>query len=99
MSEQVGAIDMGVNWNPAAEAGSQSIQDGDSFTPDGEKIVHTPGHYVITSVSLDWNLERYEKGHILSCLYSRKGNRTRAAKALGISVRTLQRKLKKWNQQ
>lgn len=28
--------------NPALEAGPQSIQDGDSFDPDGRRIIHTP---------------------------------------------------------
>jgi DNA-binding NtrC family response regulator len=37
-----------------------------------------------------------EKAAILSALERSRGNRTRAADALGISVRTLQRKLKAW---
>jgi DNA-binding NtrC family response regulator len=42
------------------------------------------------------NLQDLERRAILSALDRWHGNRTRAAHALGISVRTLQRKLKAW---
>jgi two-component system, NtrC family, response regulator HydG len=42
------------------------------------------------------DLDAIEKGHILSMLETHHGNRTHAAAALRISVRTLQRKLKMW---
>ena len=38
-------------------------------------------------------LEQIEKQHILSTLETTKGNRTHAAKILGISIRTLRNKL------
>ncbi|WP_010586336.1 sigma-54-dependent transcriptional regulator [Schlesneria paludicola] len=41
-------------------------------------------------------LQSLERSAILSALDRFQGNRTRAAEALGISVRTLQRKLKAW---
>jgi two-component system, NtrC family, response regulator HydG len=41
-------------------------------------------------------LERLERSAILQALEQQGGNRTRAAEALGISVRTLQRRLKEW---
>jgi len=41
-------------------------------------------------------LSRLEKSVILQTLKRMEGNRTRAAEALGISVRTLQRRLKGW---
>jgi len=41
-------------------------------------------------------LERLERSAILQTLEQHGGNRTRAAEALGISVRTLQRRLKEW---
>ena len=44
----------------------------------------------------DFNLENLEKEAILSALKKSFGNRTHAAHTLGISVRTLQRKLKLW---
>jgi DNA-binding NtrC family response regulator len=42
------------------------------------------------------DLEAIERSHILSTLEAHSGNRTHAAAALRISVRTLQRKLKAW---
>jgi DNA-binding NtrC family response regulator len=42
------------------------------------------------------DLEAIERTHILSTLEAHRGNRTHAAAALRISVRTLQRKLKAW---
>lgn len=38
-----------------------------------------------------------ERAAVMRALKARQGNRTQAAKALGISVRTLQRKLKHWD--
>jgi DNA-binding NtrC family response regulator len=42
------------------------------------------------------DLEAIERSHILASLEAHSGNRTHAAAALRISVRTLQRKLKAW---
>jgi transcriptional regulator with PAS, ATPase and Fis domain len=44
------------------------------------------------------NLNELEREAILSALKRSYGNRTRAAHTLGISVRTLQRKLKQWGE-
>ncbi len=41
-------------------------------------------------------LERLERAAVLHALEVHEGNRTQAAKSLGISVRTLQRKLRRW---
>lgn len=41
-------------------------------------------------------LEQVEREHIEKVLATVMGNRTHAARALGISVRSLQRKLKAW---
>jgi DNA-binding NtrC family response regulator len=41
-------------------------------------------------------LRDYERAAILKTLKKHSGNRTAAADELGISVRTLQRKLKRW---
>jgi DNA-binding NtrC family response regulator len=46
--------------------------------------------------SISQDLQRIERAHILSTLQAHAGNRTHAAAALRISVRTLQRKLKSW---
>jgi DNA-binding NtrC family response regulator len=44
-------------------------------------------------------LEEVERDRILHALRRFNGNRTRAAEALGIGVRTLGLKLKKWKEQ
>ncbi|MCE9605841.1 MAG: sigma-54 dependent transcriptional regulator [Planctomycetia bacterium] len=49
-----------------------------------------------SSAADDLQLSRLEKSVILQTLKRMEGNRTRAAEALGISVRTLQRRLKGW---
>ena len=41
-------------------------------------------------------LDEVEKGHILSALHEHEGNYSRAARAVGISLSTLKRKLKKY---
>ena len=42
-------------------------------------------------------LSEVEKRHILSALEHSKGNRTHAARTLGISIRTLRNKLNEYN--
>jgi DNA-binding NtrC family response regulator len=49
-----------------------------------------------TATAATQELEAIEKTHILATLEAHGGNRTHAAAALRISVRTLQRKLKSW---
>ena len=44
------------------------------------------------------SLEELERAAIEAALRRCGGNRTHAANALGLSVRTLQRKLKAWNE-
>jgi DNA-binding NtrC family response regulator len=49
-----------------------------------------------SSAPVTQELEAIERTHILATLEAHGGNRTHAAAALRISVRTLQRKLKAW---
>lgn len=49
-----------------------------------------------TSAAENSQLSRLERSVILQTLKRTEGNRTRAAEALGISIRTLQRRLKDW---
>jgi DNA-binding NtrC family response regulator len=58
---------------------------------DGAKHVNdlSPGGNIDTLAEL-------ERGAVMRALKAHQGNRTQAANALGISVRTLQRKLKQW---
>jgi len=46
----------------------------------------------------DWSLEGVERAHILSVLESVAGNKSEAARRLGISRKTLERKLQRWEQ-
>lgn len=62
-------------------------------------IVEAPyeaGEPVVT-LAPDQTLEDLKRAAILQALQQFDGNRTRAAESLGISVRTLQRRLKDWN--
>jgi two-component system NtrC family response regulator len=47
---------------------------------------------------LDWPLEAVEKQHILQVLDSTQGNKSEAARRLGVSRKTLERKLSQWKQ-
>jgi two-component system NtrC family response regulator len=47
---------------------------------------------------LDWSLGEVEKHHMLRVLDSNAGNKSRAARSLGVSRKTLERKLKSWSQ-
>jgi DNA-binding NtrC family response regulator len=55
----------------------------------------TPASAAVDDAS---QLDRLEKSVILQTLKRFEGNRTRTAEALGISIRTLQRRLKEWGQ-
>lgn len=48
---------------------------------------------------LEWTVAEVEKHHMLRVLESMKGNKSRAAKSLGVSRKTLERKLKAWKQE
>jgi len=47
----------------------------------------------------DWSLEAVERAHILSVLEACNGNKSEAARRLGVSRKTLERKLQRWEQQ
>ncbi len=46
---------------------------------------------------LTWTLDEVEKHHMLRVLEANAGNKTRAARSLGVSRKTLERKLKNWS--
>ena len=46
-----------------------------------------------------WSLEALEKHHILMTLDQHKGNKSSAARELGVSRKTLDRKLSSWAEQ
>jgi transcriptional regulator with PAS, ATPase and Fis domain len=72
---------------------------GDVLTLDDLPAEHQEGAPPATTTAPGapiQDLEAIERTHILSTLEAHGGNRTHAAAALRISVRTLQRKLKAW---
>lgn len=68
-----------------------SIDDLPAFFSGNPEAKHATG------APRDGQLQDLEREAIQSALAKFDGNRTRAAEALGISVRTLQRKLKQWS--
>ncbi|MGC3872932.1 sigma-54-dependent transcriptional regulator [Halomonas sp. GXIMD04776] len=48
------------------------------------------------NVPLDWSLETLERHHLLTVLHANDGNKSRAARSLGVSRKTLDRKLAAW---
>lgn len=49
-----------------------------------------------TGFPLEWSLAAVEKAHMLRVLESTDGNKSKAARELGVSRKTLERKLKEW---
>jgi transcriptional regulator with PAS, ATPase and Fis domain len=74
------------------EAGHERSPYEDSMTESSP--LETSGGYL--EVSAGASMEEIERVAIETALRRHGGNRTHAAEALGISVRTLQRKLKAW---
>jgi DNA-binding NtrC family response regulator len=50
------------------------------------------------ALPLSWSLDEVEKFHMLRVLESSAGNKSRAARSLGVSRKTLERKLKSWGE-
>jgi two-component system, NtrC family, response regulator HydG len=74
-----------------AEGGALTLNDLPAEYKDG-----TPAPTPASPSAAAQDLEAIERTHILATLEAHGGNRTHAAAALKISVRTLQRKLKAW---
>jgi DNA-binding NtrC family response regulator len=56
------------------------------------------GEHGVQGLPLSWSLDEVEKHHMLRVLESSAGNKSRAARSLGVSRKTLERKLKSWNE-
>ena len=74
------------------------LSDGDTLTMEDVPATVENGFATSDRMSIpaDTTLERLERHAVEQSLQQHEGNRTHTAKALGISVRTLQRKLKAW---
>jgi two-component system response regulator AtoC len=66
------------------------------FLRDEQKALATPGAVVTPTQTVPKTLEELEREHILRVLSNSNGNRERAAAILGISSRTLYRKLREY---
>ncbi|SHF13538.1 two component, sigma54 specific, transcriptional regulator, Fis family [Modicisalibacter ilicicola DSM 19980] len=51
------------------------------------------------NVPLDWTLETLERHHLMTVLEAHDGNKSRAARSLGVSRKTLDRKLVAWREE
>jgi DNA-binding NtrC family response regulator len=67
--------------------------------PSASKVVRSAGPVALSVDLLTMTLEDLEREHILRILNDRNGNRERAAALLGISTRTLYRKLREYEGQ
>ena len=70
---------------------------GTAIRPDSDHPSRNgPHHKSNIDIPPDTSLEDLERAAVEQALIQHHGNRTHAARTLGISVRTLQRKLKSW---
>ncbi len=53
-------------------------------------------HETTQAWPLDWSLAQVERHHMLSVLEQAHGNKSKAARSLGVSRKTLERKIKSW---
>lgn len=91
------------NTQPPSQATAPPAP-GASSTPAGSPSLQTQGHaaggFDASELQpVTGSLEELERAQIIRTLGQFNGNRTHAAKALGIGVRTLGLKLKKWKEQ
>jgi two-component system NtrC family response regulator len=68
----------------------------DFFTDSTASAQSGDGAQAGQTLPVSWSLEEVEKHHMLRVLESNDGNKSRAARSLGVSRKTLERKLKSW---
>ncbi|MDX2314845.1 MAG: sigma-54 dependent transcriptional regulator [Gammaproteobacteria bacterium] len=71
---------------------------GDFFTDTAASVKAGDGAQGGQDLPLGWTLDEVEKHHMLRVLDSCAGNKSRAARSLGVSRKTLERKLKSWSE-
>ena len=77
-----------LNRFPAESVASSSGQDADSGPDDNRE----------SGVSIDWTLAEVEKFHMVRVLEAADGNKSEAARRLGVSRKTMERKLRGWSE-
>ena len=71
---------------------------GDFFT-DAAASAHAGDRVdAVQGLPMSWSLDEVEKHHILRVLEGNADNKSRAARSLGVSRKTLERKLKRWSE-
>ena len=72
---------------------------GDSLadTP-GDEVPESRGDYAESAPSIDWTLADVEKFHMVRVLKASRGNKSEAARRLGVSRKTMERKLRGWSE-
>ena len=70
---------------------------GEFFSSGGETRDGGKASSGVT-LPLEWSMAEVEKHHMLGVLKGMNGNKSKAAKSLGVSRKTLERKLKAWKQ-
>ena len=72
----------------------------DCLQPGGSNIGGSDGKAAhVGALPLDWSLAQVEKQHTLNVLQSVAGNKSEAARRLGVSRKTLERKISAWSRQ
>jgi two-component system NtrC family response regulator len=71
---------------------------GDFFAGTAASMKAGAGEHGVQGMPLSWSLDEVEKHHMLRVLESSAGNKSRAARSLGVSRKTLERKLKSWSE-
>jgi DNA-binding NtrC family response regulator len=77
-------------------AAQQAIKSGSGAGNGSARSTARRGRLQAIDIPPDTSLEDLERAAVEQALVQHHGNRTHAARTLGISVRTLQRKLKAW---
>jgi len=75
---------------------AQGLIKSSSRANNGSERGGMGGRRILIDIPPDTSLEDLERAAVEQALVQHHGNRTHAARTLGISVRTLQRKLKAW---
>jgi len=85
-----------IDQDDLRSAAMQLVSSGSNYNSGGNGSESTKSQKPHIAIPPGTSLEDLERAAVEQALLQHHGNRTHAAKTLGISVRTLQRKLKAW---